>query len=246
MPREIQSSKHPAVALARPKGPVAARSKTTVGEAAKILQLIEAAEDIFLAKGYHTATMSDVAKAAGMSKKTVYQLIESKADLFADLLAYRQEQIVMPDNHEDGPLQETLVQYLLCLAHFLLSPKQISIIRLIMAEYTHGKDFGRIFHQKRVTKANLFLEDYLMKIEPPTYRPISDFKEMAAILFGMALGEFHLGVLIGFRAMPTKAVLTNRIRLAVELFLKGCEAPEAPETSRLADNRKPILKKSLV
>ena len=49
-------------------------------------QLIAAAEDIFLAKGYHAATMNDVAKAAGMSKKTVYMMIESKAELFGALL----------------------------------------------------------------------------------------------------------------------------------------------------------------
>ena len=53
---------------------------------ARMLQLIEAAEDIFLAKGYHAATMNDVAKAAGMSKKTVYTIIESKAELFGALL----------------------------------------------------------------------------------------------------------------------------------------------------------------
>ena len=56
------------------------------GNADRMLQLITAAEDIFLAKGYHTATMSDVAKAAGMSKKTVYTMIESKAELFGALL----------------------------------------------------------------------------------------------------------------------------------------------------------------
>jgi TetR/AcrR family transcriptional repressor of mexJK operon len=246
MPREIQSSKHPAVEPARLKNHVVARSRMNMAEAAKILQLIEAAEDIFLAKGYHTATMSDVAKAAGMSKKTVYQLIESKADLFAILLEHRQEQIVIPNHHEDWPLQEILVQYLLGLAQFLLSPKQISIIRLILAEYTHGKDFGRIFHQKRVTKANLFLENCLMQVVPPTYKPISDYKEMAAMLFGMALGEFHLGVLLGFRAMPTKAALTNRIRLAVELFLKGCEVAEEPQKRRIPERRKPVLKKSRI
>ena len=65
-------------------------------EAAKLLQLIGAAEDIFLQKGYHTATMSDVAKAAGMSKKTVYQLIDSKAELFAVLLAHHQNLLNFP------------------------------------------------------------------------------------------------------------------------------------------------------
>jgi len=244
MPREIQSSKHPAGEPAPLKSHVKAGSKTNAGEAAKILQLIQAAEDIFLAKGYHTATMNEVAKAAGMSKKTVYQLIESKADLFAILLDHHQEQIVIPENHADWPLDEVLVQYLLGLAHFLLSPKQIAIIRLIMAEYTHGKDFGRLFHQKRVTKANVFLENCLIGVIPPSYGSITDSKEMAAMLFGMALGEFNIGVLIGFRAMPTKAALANRIRLAVDLFLKGCAVADQPKSNRIAPGGKPLVKKS--
>jgi AcrR family transcriptional regulator len=188
-----------------------------------MLQLIEAAEDIFLSKGYHTATMDDVAKAAGMSKKTVYQLIESKAALFAELLGYHQEKLIVPLAEADLPMQEILVQRLTCLAQFLLSPQQISIIRLIMAEYTHGRDFGRVFHQKRLNKAKTLLENCLLDIGPPGYRKIADRKEMAAMLFGMAMGEFQLGVLIGFRPMPTKAALNRRIRLAVDVFLKGCE-----------------------
>ncbi len=223
MSRGIQSSKHSITVPARLKSWCRPASKSDAGDEAKMLQLIGAAEDIFLAKGYHTATMSDVANAAGMSKKTVYQLIESKAELFAALLEYRQEKLVIPVIQEDWQEHEILVQNLLSLAQFLLSPQQISIIRLIMAEYTHGRDFGRIFHQKRVMKAKLLLENCLTAIGPPRYRKIDDVKEMAAMLFGMALGEFHLGVLIGFRAMPTKAVLTRRIRSAVEVFLKSCE-----------------------
>ncbi len=199
-------------------------SKAVAGDAVKMLQLIEAAEDIFLAKGYHTATMNDVAAAAGMSKKTVYQLIESKAGLFAALLEYHQEKLNIPVTQAGWTAHEILVQNLLALAQFLLSPQQISIIRLIMAEYTHGKDFGRVFHQKRVMKAKLLLETCLTEIGPAGGGELADVKEMAAMLFGMALGEFHLGVLIGFRPMPTKVALTRRIRLAVDVFLQGCAA----------------------
>ena len=89
-----------------------------------------------------------------------------------------------------------------------------------MAEYTHGKDFGRIFHQKRVLKGKIALENCLRQLKPPFYQEVGDVKEMGALLFGMALGEVHLAVLLGFRAMPSKAVLTRRIALAVELFLR--------------------------
>jgi AcrR family transcriptional regulator len=192
-------------------------------DGAKLSQLIAAAEDIFLAKGYHTATMSDVAKAAGMSKKTVYQLIESKAELFVALLAHQQSLLTFPKEQPDWSTSDILVQHLLCLARFVLAPQQIAIVRLVMAEYTHSPDFGRAFHQKRLTKARHQLEDCLVQIAQRQGVVLRDPREMAAMLFGMALGEFHIGTLLGFRSAPGRVVLERRIRHAVELFLSGCE-----------------------
>ena len=56
-------------------------------EAERRRQLIAAAADLFLHKGYHATTMDDVARCAGMSKKTVYQVFSSKAELFDALLS---------------------------------------------------------------------------------------------------------------------------------------------------------------
>jgi len=38
----------------------------------------------------------------------------------------------------------------------------------------------------------------------------------------MAVGEFHIGVLIGYRAPPSKPVLEHRVSRAVDIFLAGC------------------------
>jgi AcrR family transcriptional regulator len=230
MVREMQSAKGRG---AQPDGapprarrgrlPGLRRPKRAPPDAAKLLHLIAAAEEIFLEKGFHTATMNDVAKAAGMSKKTVYQLIDSKAALFDALMAHHAEKLVMPAIEDDWTMNEILVQFLLRLGAYLLSPAQISLIRLIMAEYTHSNDLGRVFHQKRVMRSKTQLESWLARICAPDYVQVADAREMAAMLFGMALGEFHLGVLVGFRPIPTKAALTRRVRCAVDVFLAGCE-----------------------
>jgi AcrR family transcriptional regulator len=197
-------------------------AKPDAAEAAKLLQLIDAAEDIFLQKGYHTATMSDVAKAAGMSKKTVYQLIDSKAELFAVLLAHHQSLLSFPEPLPSWSVNTILAENLLCLARFLLSPEQISIIRLIMAEYTHSPNLGRVFHEKRFNKAKSRLESCLVELTRDHGVKLKEVREMSAMLFGMAIGEFHLGVLIGFRSAPSKAALETRVRRAVDIFLAGC------------------------
>jgi TetR/AcrR family transcriptional repressor of mexJK operon len=226
MVREIQTSKSKSVqvrALRRARASGFAAAEAEISDAAKLLHLIKAAEAIFLEKGFHTATMSDVAKAAGISKKTVYKLIDSKAGLFEALMEHHAERLVMPLIKDDWTMNEILVQFLLCLGEFLLSPAQISLIRLIMAEYTHSNDFGRIFHQKRVNKSKTQLETWLARACAPDFCQVADVREMAAMLFGMALGEFHLGVLVGFRPIPTKAALARRVRCAVDVFVPSRE-----------------------
>jgi AcrR family transcriptional regulator len=197
--------------------------------------LIEAAEEIFLAKGYHSATMDDVAQAAGMSKKTVYQLIHSKAALFVALLDHYQMRLVFPTPEPDWSEQRILVEHLLALARFLLSPEQLAIIRLIMAEYTHSPDLSRAFHQSRLRKAKTRLESCLSDIASKRNAHFTDLGEMSAMLIGMTLGEFHLGVLVGFRAPPSKSALERRVRQGVGMFLAGSACALEPGEPGLAE-----------
>ena len=210
--------------IGRPRIPAAQAERVEAGGVARMPQLIAAAEDIFLAKGYHAATMSDVAKAAGMSKKTVYTLVESKADLFVALLAHHQALLKFPEPEPNVSARDQLVSNVLCLARYLLSSRQIALLRLIMTEYTHSPDFGRVFMRSHVSKAKGKLEGCLAEIVKKHACLSADPKEMAAMLFGMAIGEFHLGVLVGFRAAPSKQMLEKRVREAVDIFLAGCAA----------------------
>jgi len=203
----------------RKAGPTAMQSGP---EDDRMHALLAAAESIFIAKGYHTATMADVAKAAGMSKKTVYQLIDSKADLFVALFNHYHSLLTFPTPQPDWSAQTILEQNLLCLGRFLLSGEQIAMVRLIMAEYTHSPDLGRVFMQNRFKRAKTRLETCLSDIARRHNARLANVSELAAMLFGMAIGEFHLSVLIGYRPPPTKSALENRIHHAVETFLVGC------------------------
>ena len=223
--------------------PGAGARRPAAADAVKVMVLIQAAEEVFLAKGYHSATMDDVAQAAGMSKKTVYQLIHSKYELFMALLDHYQQRLVVPEPDPDWSEQRILVEQLLALANFLLSPEQLAIIRLIMAEYTNSPDLSRAFHQSRVKKAKARLEACLVAVASKQNARFKDLSEMSAMLFGMTIGEFHLSVLVGFRAPPTKALLERRIRQGVAMFLAGTACalepalPERPVSPSLKSKR---------
>ena len=51
--------------------------------------VLDAARRVFLARGYHAATLEQIAEEAGFSKGVVYSQFDSKADLFLALLEAR-------------------------------------------------------------------------------------------------------------------------------------------------------------
>jgi AcrR family transcriptional regulator len=53
---------------------------------ARRVQLLDAALEVFVAHGYHSAAMDDIAERAGVSKPVLYQHFPSKLDLYLALL----------------------------------------------------------------------------------------------------------------------------------------------------------------
>ncbi|WP_026328182.1 TetR family transcriptional regulator [Streptomyces sulphureus] len=64
---------------ARPRG-------TRLPRRARRTQLLGAAQEVFVAHGYHAAAMDDIAERAGVSKPVLYQHFPGKLDLYLALL----------------------------------------------------------------------------------------------------------------------------------------------------------------
>ena len=62
--------------------------------AARRAQILEAAEAIFAAKGYHGATTREIARTADVSEGTLYNYFANKRDLFIGLMADRTDALV--------------------------------------------------------------------------------------------------------------------------------------------------------
>ena len=57
-------------------------------------QLLGAAQEVFVAQGYHAAAMDDIAERAGVSKPVLYQHFPSKLELYLALLDQHAERLV--------------------------------------------------------------------------------------------------------------------------------------------------------
>jgi AcrR family transcriptional regulator len=85
------------------------RVATRLPAARRRRQLLEVALRVFAERGYHDASMNDIAVAAGVTKPVLYQHFTSKRELFTELLADvgrdLQDTIIKAVASADGPRQ---------------------------------------------------------------------------------------------------------------------------------------------
>src|SRR3954451_11491089 len=79
-------------------------------------RVLAAAREVFLVRGYHAATVDQIADAAGFSTGVVYSQFDGKADLFLALLEARIEerihdQAAFVDRLEDADVVGELIEH---------------------------------------------------------------------------------------------------------------------------------------
>jgi AcrR family transcriptional regulator len=181
--------------------------------------LLSAAEQVFLAKGYVSATMADIAHAAGMSKKTIYQVFESKKDLFDALMMDRLAVLRIQPEEGGRPPAEILRGVLHDIARFVLEPKQVALTRLILAEIASTPEVGDVM-KMRCVQVERTMQNWLTLQVSRGIFDITDVPSAVAMLFGATFGDFHWHLLLELGEPPTEAVVRARIQRSVAVFMR--------------------------
>ena len=197
-------------------------------------QLIAVAERVFLEKGYHLATMDDIARLAGVSKKTIYVEFAGKAALFDALLAERLAPLAAPIPEDGRPMAAVLSEYLLSVARIALSPRQIALTRLMVAESPHSPEVAQALRAQAVCNGDSALDAWLATQAARGALRLPDARQAGAMLFGMSIGELLLAQLIKADPPPAPSEVARRIELAVGMFLAAYAQPEGAPPLRAA------------
>ncbi|TNF22833.1 MAG: TetR/AcrR family transcriptional regulator [Rhodobacteraceae bacterium] len=129
--------------------PVAAGDAGQIRRGRKFDQVLAGAREVFLAQGYEGASVDDIARAAGVSKATLYSYFPDKRLLFTEVASRecsRQADHALTVIDMTGPPPQVLEQ---CARHFLgfiLSDFGQSIFRICVAEGDRFPDLGRQFY----------------------------------------------------------------------------------------------------
>ncbi len=200
-------------------------------------KVMEVATDLFVHNGYAATSLVDVAKAAGVATRTLYQHFGDKEALFIEVVTARKSGAVfLPHSLAEC---ETLFDGLMQVARYVCEvsyrPHSVNLMRLTIAESQRFPDFMMRLIQKtfayfRASVASMFSELEKRKLAPQT-----DTAKSAALFVDLILGTTPLLVYAGWSSsQPTDAELEER----VELFILGRFGPAVAKRARVAKSAK--------
>ena len=186
----------------------------------------EAAEAVFIRDGYAAASMDEVARQAGMSKRTLYQVFPSKAALFEATIAAAVAPLHLDTELErEADLGIALSGILEASARHLLSLRQTAIFRLVIAEGQRSPELAEALHRVIIGRGASALQRRLATAMREGVVMLDDAEVAARFLFGMAVGPIQIKMLLGLRDAPDDQELARVVRLAVTVFLHGALKP---------------------
>jgi AcrR family transcriptional regulator len=181
--------------------------------------LLTAAEEMFLTCGYAGTTMSNIARTAGMSKKTIYQVFDSKTELFRALLLDR---LAVPDpilSVEALAPEAALEALLRHMARHVLAPNHVALCRLVLASAGKLPEVSGIF-KDHCLRHEENLEAWLGAQSARGVFRLTDLAEAVSMLVSLAIGGFHWRLLAEIGVPPTEAMVATRIRSAIAIFMR--------------------------
>ena len=204
-------------------------------------RLVAAAEHVFVEMGYGAANMDGIARRAGMSKKTIYQVFETKQELFAAVIDSRRDALAAmiegEASDDSRPPEEVLGQFLGQIARFILAPRQAALYRLAVSESQRAPELANAFYREGSTKVCSPLTEWLALQHARGVLDVPDPTSAGKMLFYMAIAELQMRLLIGECREPDEAMIEERVECAVRLFLDGARL----EGKRDSSTRRPLV-----
>jgi len=147
------------------------------------IQLLDAASEVFAAKGYHAAAMDDIADVAGVSKPVLYQHFPSKLDLYLALLDQSCDRLVEVVEEALAATEDNADRVIATVAAFYEFVSSTSSFRFVFESDLTGD--GAV--QQRLSRVNSEISDAIAEvIAEDTSLPRQQAKLLAVCLVGIA------------------------------------------------------------
>lgn len=190
-------------------------------------QVIDGARRVFVEQGYGRANVDDIARAAGVSKATLYSYFPDKRILFTEV--YRTEILRLADGALDALAPDAAPERALRAAAerivgYLTSDFGVAMYRICVTESPHFPEIGRAFYESGPELGRARLGAYFRAACARGSLSIPDLDLAADQFFQLCQTTLCDRILCGVQTQFTQAEITRIVDGAVGMFL-ACYAP---------------------
>ncbi|UGV28864.1 TetR/AcrR family transcriptional regulator [Rhodopseudomonas boonkerdii] len=188
--------------------------------------LLAVAKTTFGDKGFAATTMDDIAGAAGMSKKTLYKLFDSKSDLFRAMLTANLQRFAFldaPQTHASAI--EDLRRALRKIADIVLAPDEIALHRLLIAERRQSPALATIFSEVIFNSGSEGIITCVRRVQLKPALRDTPIQTVADMMLGAVFSNDHFRLMVDGSYRINRRALNKRIDIVIATFCEDAPNP---------------------
>jgi AcrR family transcriptional regulator len=186
--------------------------------------IVEAAEQVFLEKGYEGGSLDDVARRAKASKATIYAHYGNKVGLFRAIIGEKIFEIfetVRQGEVIHAPVPVVLRGLGAAFLKRMLTPVVVKFYRLMVAQGSQFPELAQTWFANGPRTAIATLAAFLKERAAAGEVDIAD-PDLAAEFFLMSLrGVLHLQAVTGLAKPPFDRAIDAKVEGAVDMFMRA-------------------------
>lgn len=190
----------------------------------KAAEVLEAAERLFLSRGFAGTSMTDVAHAARVSKQTVYSNFENKQALFAAVIGRRSSVVLdVPGAAElaAADLRTALVELGAAFLRHIYSPGQIELFQTVVAESRQFPELGELMLSGPFVETPDVIAEVLRDRVGRGELEFARAEEAPAIFTSLLKADLHSRLLFSQSTDTSRERLRGIAERGVDIFLFG-------------------------
>jgi AcrR family transcriptional regulator len=183
-------------------------------------RVLAAAFHAFAVKGFHGASMLEIATRARVSKKTLYERFRDKANLFRALLAWGcRNNLPEAPPPADGAPETALRAHAASVLLAMMRPESLALFRIVIAEAGRFPEIGRLFDEMTRTASAAIVKELARRLDAAGLYSIANRVAFAEDFIGLLRGDVYFRAAIGVVPPPSRDALIRHANRSMDMLL---------------------------
>lgn len=191
-------------------------------EAGKRREIIDGARRVFFDKGFDGASMDEIARAAGVSKATIYVYFDSKEVLFQALVdadRRKSAERLFEFDDTDPDIASLLQRIGVSFMTMMVQPDHIRLVRMVIGVAEKFPAVGQAFFEGGPCHGGRRLSALLARQTELGYLAVDDCETAAFQFFNLCQGNHVKGLMFGTGVQPSPEKMEATVSSGVRVFL---------------------------